>query len=277
MFKIAIRDSLVFIKKHFLCFLSLLLLIQANHMIDYQFVFADLTFADFLSIDAFKTYLFLFVAMVLFNLGFSMFYLFKKRRDMTIQHVMGQFKIRFAPLLVFYVFLLGLIAVVSIVMLAMQHMNIMGKVSLFEIYQHFAVSNSFLYFLVSGYIFMYLSFKLVFGLIFAMLDKDLTAVSSIQYLFKRLKYKDLTKIIIAFLAYLFVIASLAEWFVTIIELFMSESSINFFKFGEFNIYGALFYFIKIMAFCIMGFFVISYAMQLHHKFHHHGKSGNDKS
>jgi len=269
MFKIAVRDSLNVIKKHFVAFLFLVACIVGNKFIDYKFVFYDLKFADFLKADSLSIYIFLLVIALLFNLGFAIFYLFKNSRPFDVRSIASQFRIRLSSVLFFYILAAVLLAGVSLVMVSLEHMGLVGEVTMFNIYEHFSISSSFLYFLVSGYIFMYICFKFFFALVFSMLDKGMFSTTSLKCVFKKIKYQDILKIIISFLAYVFVIASLAEFFVVILELFMSQSAIDFFKFGKFNFYGLLYYVIKASAICIMGAFMTSYGMQLHHKFHSH--------
>lgn len=266
MFNLAVKDSFNFAKKNPLLFILLDFLVIIFFYFNYGFEFKEMSVRDFIKLPGLLFFGYLIIGSIFSAIFFVSFSLFKQYKKITLENLLNEYKQKAAPIITACLWLILLLLAISLIAELLSFLNLWEiEAKNYEIYQYFVINQGILSVFVGGYIFFYLVFKFYFGGIFAYLNKDIMVIDSLYQSFQKISYKEISKIIIAFLSFLFVIGCIGRFATVIVEFFMAKQSIEFFKLDEFNSYGFIFLFVHSAIGILTVTFLTSYGWQLYKK------------
>jgi hypothetical protein len=265
MFKQAVRDSLVFFKKHYLIFSVIVLFQILGRYFNLNMRFKEMSAEDFLSIKGAFFFGVLSIYILIIAGLYSAFSLFKQHKLITTHAFLHEYKKAILPMLTYAIEMSLVIILIAALISLLIHIEIIGNIEIYKIYNYFVQENSFILFITSAYFFFYIVLKLNFWLVFTFINKDKLAIKSFKKSFLEISYKKIIRVIIAFISYAVVVISIGKFFYNIIELFIAEQAVAYLKLGEFNFYGFIYEYIRGSVSTILILFLASYGWQFHHK------------
>ncbi len=266
MFALAIKDSFRFAKKHYLAFSSIVLLHILLNNLDFGVSFKNMSASEFLDIQGVMFCVYLLLVAFLWLGLLALFEIFKVNKKITFANFFKHYKMGSASVFIYAISFLLFIALLAMLFVFLVAIDFVAEVRIYEVYSYIAFESGLLLLLASIYIAAYVAFKLYFGLVFAFIAKDHLIIKSLAKAYQLITCTDVIKLSIALFSYLFVVMSVGRFFTEILELVMSEQSINFFKLGQFNFFGLTYMFVN-SSICILScLFVTSYGWMYYQKF-----------